>query len=42
MDKSVLKNIAGFCQTRNSSHTFLWGQFHLQKFQEIVPGGVAF
>ena len=36
MDKSILTN------TVATSQTFLWGQFHLQEFQQIVPGVVSF
>ena len=32
----------GCYQNRNPSKTFLWGKFHLQKIQEIVPCGVTF
>ena len=42
MDKSILINIARCYENRNSSQTFLWVYFHLQKFQEISPGGVIF
>ena len=42
MDKFILKNIAGCYQNRNPSQTFLWGLFHLQKFQKIFPVGVTF
>ena len=41
-DKSTLKIILGCYQNRNPSKTFLWGKFHLQKIQEIVPCGVTF
>ena len=42
MDKFILKNIAGCYQNRNPSQTFLWGLFHLQKFQNFFPVGVTF
>ena len=42
MDKSILANISGCYQNRAPSQTFLWGCFHLQKFQEIVPSGATF
>ena len=37
---TIPRNIVGCYQDRNPSQTFLWNDFNLKRFQEIVSAGV--